>query len=240
MGQAIWKRQTSPTASDILANCIGSNRMSTIFWNTITEDMRLILDGFSQSKIGNRFYLAGGTALSLQIGHRLSVDLDFFSPTEDIPTIRLELENVLAPFHGTLADSSWGNLVYLAKGVRIGFYGYGFPLISPMVEIDGIRLASIEDIALMKLDAMLARAARKDFYDLYFISQNIPLKQLFKEADKKYPSIRDFETQTTKRLVYFDNAEKESEPILINNVSWKTVKEYFIKQVKELEQSWLK
>jgi predicted nucleotidyltransferase component of viral defense system len=214
--------------------------MSKLFWNTITENMRLVLDGFSQSKIGNRFYLAGGTALSLQIGHRLSVDLDFFSPTEDIPAIRAELENALAPFHSALADSSWGNLVYLAKGIRIGFYGYGFPLVAPMVEIQWMRLASIEDIALMKLDAMLARAARKDFYDLYFICKNIPLKKLFKKADQKYPSVRDFETQVAKRLVYFENAEDESEPSLVGSVSWQTVKEYFIKQVKELEQDWLK
>jgi predicted nucleotidyltransferase component of viral defense system len=214
--------------------------MNKIFWNAITADMRLILGHFSQSRIGYNFYLAGGTALSLQIGHRLSADLDFFSPTEDIPTIRAELENVLAIFHCALADSSWGNLVYLAKDIRVGFYGYGFPLVSPMVEIDEIHLASIEDIALMKLDAMLSRAARKDFYDLYFICKNIPLKQLFKKAEQKYPSIRDFEAQTAKRLVYFDNAENESEPSLLENITWQTVKEYFIKQVKEIEQSWIK
>ena len=240
MGKAVWKGQTSSTASSILANHIGHYRMKKIFWDTTTEDMRLILGFFSQSEIGHSFYLAGDTALSLQLGHRLSVDLDFFSPTKDIPTIRAELENALAGFHVTLSDSSWGNLVYLVKGIRVGFYGYGFPLVSPLVKVDGVRLASIEDIALMKLDAMLSRAARKDFYDLYFICKNIPLKNLFKKAEQKYPSVRDFETQTTKRLVYFENAENESEPSLTENVSWQTVKEYFIKQAKEIEQSWLK
>jgi len=214
--------------------------MSKLFWQTITDDMRLVLTEFSQSAIAKSFYLAGGTALSLQIGHRLSVDLDFFSPTEDIPTIRPVLENSLSKLPTTLADSSWGNLVYLTKNVRVGFYGYGFPIVTPLVEIEGLRLASIEDIALMKLDAMLSRAARKDFYDLYFICKNVSLKQLFKKADQKYPSIRDFEAQTTKRLVYFENAENESAPLLLENVPWQTVKEYFIKQAKEIEQSWLK
>lgn len=214
--------------------------MSKLFWNTITDDMRLVLNEFSQSAISQSFYLAGGTALSLQIGHRLSVDLDFFSPTEDIPTIRPVLENSLSKLPSILADSSWGNLVYLSKNVRVGFYGYGFPLVAPLVETDGIRLASIEDIALMKLDAMLSRAARKDFYDLYFICKSMPLKQLFKKADQKYPSIRDFEAQATKRLVYFENAENETEPSLLENVAWQTVKGYFIKQAKEIEQSWLK
>jgi predicted nucleotidyltransferase component of viral defense system len=99
--------------------------------------------------------------------------------------------------------------------VRVGFYGYGFPLASPLMETEGVKLASIEDIALMKLDAMLSRAARKDFYDLYFICKNASLKSLFKKAKQKYPSVRDFETQVTKRLVYFENAENESEPSLL-------------------------
>jgi predicted nucleotidyltransferase component of viral defense system len=214
--------------------------MKNLFWNTITDDMRLVLMEFSQSAFTKSFYLAGGTALSLQLGHRLSVDLDLFSPTEDIPTIRPMLENSFSKFPGTLADSSWGNLVYLINNVRVGFYGYGFPLVAPLVETEGLRLASIEDIALMKLNAMLSRAARKDFYDLYFICKNISLKQIFKKADQKYPSVRDFEAQATKRLVYFENAENETEPSLMENVAWQSVKEYFIKQAKEIQQSWLK
>jgi len=213
--------------------------MSNIFWNTITDDMRLVLKEFSQSIIAKKFYLAGGTALSLQLGHRLSVDLDFFSPSEDIPTIRPALERSLSNLSATLADSSWGNLVYLAKNVRVGFYGYGFPLIGSLVEVQGTQLASVEDIALMKLDAMLSRAARKDFYDLYFICKSISLRELFEKANQKYPSVRDFEMQATKRLVYFENAENESEPLLLEKVTWPTVKEFFIQQAKEIEKSWL-
>lgn len=213
--------------------------MSEVFWNTITDDMHRILDGFSQSEIGARFYLAGGTALALQIGHRRSVDLDFFSLTEDIPTIRSALENALAPFHATLADSSWGNLVYLANNVRIGFYGYGYPLVTPLVETANIRLASLEDIGLMKLDALLSRAARKDFYDLYFICQKIFLRQLLNMAPQKYPSVRDFESQVVKRLVFFENAEQDSDPPLLAAVTWRAVKEYFTAQAKEIGKSWL-
>lgn len=214
--------------------------MSNLFWNTISDDMHEVLIGFMQSELANRFYLAGGTALSLQIGHRFSVDLDFFSPSEDIPSIRSQLENAFAPLQAELTDSAWGNLVFLAKNVRVGFYGYGFSLIAPMLETEGIRLASVEDIGLMKLDTMLSRASRKDFYDLYFICQNKPLKLLFEKANRKYPSIRDFETQVTKRLVFFENAENESQPNLIKKISWENVKKYFLQQAKEIEQSWLK
>jgi len=213
--------------------------MSELFWNTVTADMRGILNEFSRSQVGGKFYLAGGTALSLQLGHRLSVDLDFFSPTEDIPTIRPVLEKSLAAFQPTLADSAWGNLVYLARNIRIGFYGYGYELVAPLVEDETMRLASVEDIALMKLDALLARAARKDFYDLYFICQKVSLRKILNLAPKKYPSTRDFETQTVKRLTYFENAEQDVEPTLLHPASLQSVKEYFIEQAKDIGRGWL-
>lgn len=213
--------------------------MSELFWNTVTADMRCVLAGFANTEIGARFYLAGGTALSLQLGHRLSIDLDFFTPTEDIPTIRPALEKALSPFNATLADSSWGNLVYLAENVRVGFYGYGFPLVAPLLEKEHIRLASIEDIALMKMDALLARAARKDFYDLYFISRQIPLRRIYELAPQKYPSVRDFESQTVKRLVYFENAESDIDPNMLENVTWRAVKQYFIEQAAQIGRGWI-
>lgn len=214
--------------------------MSKLSWNTVTADMRLILKGFTQGEIGGKFYLAGGTALALQLGHRQSVDLDFFSPTEDIPTIRPILEKTLKPFRPMLADSAWGNLVYLTKDVRVGFYGYGYALVAPLVETTEARLASIEDIALMKLDALLARAARKDFYDLYFICQKISLRKILDLAPQKYPSTRDFETQSVKRLVYFENAEQDIDPLMLSPVTWQEVKAYFMEQSKSIANSWLR
>jgi predicted nucleotidyltransferase component of viral defense system len=214
--------------------------MTALFWNTVTEDMRLVLEEFFKGRFGDKFYLAGGTALSLQLGHRNSVDLDLFSPTEDIPSIRADLEEALAALNPGLADSAWGNLVYTVRNVRVGFYGYGYVMVKPIVEESNLRLASIHDIGLMKMDALLSRASRKDFYDLFFIAQTIPLKDQFTLAPQKYPSVRDFEVQVTKRFVYFESAEHDSDPILIKPVSWQAVKDFFVEQAKEIEQSWLK
>lgn len=214
--------------------------MTALFWDTITDDMRVILREFFKSQIGDKFYLAGGTALSLQLGHRRSVDLDFFSPTEDIPSVRVDLEDSLSALKPELSDPSWGNLVFVVKNVRVGFYGYGYALLNPLVQDESLRLASLEDIALMKMDALLSRANRKDFYDLYFIAQNISLRRLFDLAPKKYPSVRDFEVQATKRLIYFESAERDREPNLLKPVAWDVVKNYFAEQAKQIEQSWLK
>ena len=211
----------------------------TLYWETITPAMRQVMTVFGQSEIGARFYLAGGTALALQLGHRRSVDLDFFSPTEDIPTIRQALAQALQPFDPLLADAAWGNLVFLASDVRIGFYGYGYRMVAPFLEADGVRLASIPDIGLMKLDALLARASRKDFYDLYAISQVLPLRQLLDLAPQKYPRARDFEAQAVKRLAFFAHADQEEAPLLIREVPWKTVKAFFRQQAAALGKSWL-
>jgi hypothetical protein len=91
----------------------------------------------------------------------------------------------------------------------------------------------------MKLDTLLSRAARKDFYDLYFICQTIPLKQLLALAPQKYSSIRDFEAQVVKRLVFFQNAENQIDPPLLMPVTWQGVQEYFILQAKEIGREWL-
>jgi hypothetical protein len=214
--------------------------MSRLAWATATPEMRSLLQAFFRSEIGTEFYLAGGTALALELGHRTSVDLDLFSPGEDIPSVRAALERSLAAFSPILADASWGNLVLLANGVRVGFYGYGYGLVEPLVEAEGVRLASIPDIGLMKLDALLGRAKRRDFYDLYFICQRIPLRRLLDLGPQKYPNVRDFEVQATKRLAYFDIADPEPDPILLEPIDWETVKDFFGRQAKEIGRGWMR
>lgn len=213
--------------------------MTEIHWNTVTPDMQEVMAAFARTELGSRFYLAGGTALALQLGHRRSVDLDYFSRTEDIPSLLEPLRQSLQPCAPALADSAWGNLVFLAQGVRIGFYGYGYDLVQPLVEIEAIKLASVADIALMKLDALLGRAGRKDFHDLYEICKRIPLRQLLDLAPQKYPDVRDFEAQVVKRLTYFKSAEQDEPPPLLEKVAWETVKTYFRQQAEDIGRHWI-
>lgn len=194
---------------------------------------------FARTELGGRFYLAGGTALALQLGHRRSVDLYYFSHSEDIPALFEPLRQSLQPFVPALADSAWGSLAFLAQGVRIGFYGYGYDLVQPLVEIEAIKLASVADIALMKLDALLGRAGRKDFHDLYEICKRIPLRQLLDLAPQKYPHVRDFEAQVVKRLAYFESAEQDEPPPLLEKVAWETVKAYFRQQARDIGRHWI-
>jgi len=213
--------------------------VTEIHWNTITPEMHKLMAAFARTELGGRFYLAGETALALQLGHRRSVDLDYFSRTEDIPSLLEPLRQSLQSYAPALADSAWGNLVFLAQGVRIGFYGYGYDLVQPLVEIEAIKLASVADIALMKLDALLGRAGRKDFHDLYEICKRIPLRQLLDLAPQKYPDVRDFEAQVVKRLAYFKSAEQDEPPPLLEKVTWETVKAYFRQQARDIGRHWI-
>ena len=213
--------------------------MKNLHWSTITPDMRAVMNGFGNSDLGSHFYLAGGTALALQIGHRTSVDLDFFSPDLDIPTVRAALQDSLLEFTPELADSSWGNLVFVARNVRVGFYGYGYPLVEPLSKTDNVSLASVTDIGLMKLDTLLSRASRKDFHDLYAICQHMPLRTLLDAVPQKFSHARDFETQVVKHLVYFERAEQEAPVPLIEEVSWNEVKVFFRAEASTIGKSWL-
>lgn len=213
--------------------------MNSLYWETISPEMYQIMDEFSQSEIGAHFYLAGGTALALQLGHRKSFDLDFFSPSQDIPSIREPLAHALRTFQPVLADSAWGNLVFLAQGVRVGFYGYGYPMVGDFIAAGKTRMAGIVDIGLMKLDALLARASRKDFHDLYALCQIFPLRALLDYAPHKYPYFRDFESMVVRRLVYFERAELEEPVPLLIPVSWEAVKEYFRQQAILIGRSWI-
>jgi hypothetical protein len=112
-------------------------------------------------------------------------------------------------------------------------------MVAPFIDAEGVHLAATADIGLMKLDALLGRASRKDFYDLYAICQRIPLRELLNLAPQKYPDARDFEAQVVKRLVFFERAEQEETPSLIEAVSWEELKTFFRQQVSIISRTWL-
>jgi hypothetical protein len=125
-----------------------------LHWETITPSMRQVLQAIGRSSLCPRFYLAGGTALALQLGHRCSVDLDLFSATDPVsPETHREAEFVLASLYPSIIESTWGNLVLLVGDLRVGFFSYGYPLLAASGDADGVPLASLVDLGLMKLDA---------------------------------------------------------------------------------------
>ena len=212
-----------------------------LYGQTITPQMRDVMQTIGQSDLVPRFYLAGGTALALQLGHRRSVDLDFFSETDEVRhEMHLQVLRTLRKFHPTLVEQEWGNLVLAVENLHIGFFGYGYKLLANTVDVEGVPLAGLPDIGLMKLDALAYRASRKDFYDLYFVARHIALRELLEMAPTKYPHNRDFEALAVRYMAYFDHAEQESPLELLVDVEWETVKAFFREQAKTLGRQWLR
>lgn len=174
-------------------------------------------------------YLAGGTGLALQCGHRLSADLDFFSSRNPLGSSEREaLKEKLSKLRGfKIRDEKEGTLHALARGVEISFLRYSYPLLRRPLRWKGLNIASMPDIGLMKIGAIIGRGSRKDFRDLREICRKIRLADLIRWAPKKFSAAEDFMFQASKALAYFDDAEAEPEPVLLRKEPWEDVKKYF-------------
>lgn len=176
------------------------------------------------------FYLSGGTALSLQLGHRESEDLDFFSEQDfDPATIQMQLEK-LGNVSDTEIDANTLN-GYL-DGVKVQFLGYPYPLLEAASDYEGIQLSSVLDIACTKLQTIGARGSKKDFVDLFVLFQKYSLTELLEKLQEKYKMTEYNLPHILKSLVYFDDAENQAMPRLHQEIEWELVKSKMLEAVK--------
>ena len=134
------------------------------------------------------FYLVGGTALSLQIGHRLSVDFDMFSDQPLSGRLLEHVKKVFAPASISLTYRAPDQLSLTINNIKATFFHYPYPIINPLVEYRGVALANIGEIAAMKAFAIGKRLAYKDYVDLYFLlkEKHVSIAQVIAIAEKKY------------------------------------------------------
>jgi Nucleotidyl transferase AbiEii toxin, Type IV TA system len=178
------------------------------------------------------FYLSGGTALSLLLGHRESEDLDFFSEQSFQPE---RIEQQLLSF-GKLSDTELtkGTLNTYLAGVKLQFLEYPYRLLEPLVQWKGIKLSSVLDIACTKLQTVGMRGSKKDFIDLYFLLQQFTLPDLLIHTKKKYAESNYSEPHILKSLVYFDDAQSQPMPRMHIDISWEKIKASLISKVKSV------
>jgi len=184
------------------------------------------------------FYLAGGTALALQLGHRTSRDLDFYTPHH---FKGLELTREFQKVFGkeirkpVLAeDTLWLKF----RDTDLSFFRYPYKLIRPSFSYLTVKLASPEDIAAMKIEAIIGRGTKRDFVDIYYLIKKYSLKQLLNFTQKKYPKAFN-EQNCLIALIYFKDAEaapKDRKRLyLYENAKWRKIKEYIEKEVKQYQ-----
>jgi predicted nucleotidyltransferase component of viral defense system len=175
-----------------------------------------------------QFNLVGGTALALQIGHRISIDLDLFTHEDYdseklIPTLQ-SLGNM-----DILVDKP-PFLQLMLDGLKVDFLKFPYDFVQAFVEIEGIRLVPIENIGVMKFMAIARRGSKKDFYDLYFLLERYSLHEMIRHFEAKLPQVDLF--HIVKSLTYFEDAEPDADPNMLIEVSWPTVKKEIAQKVK--------
>ncbi len=181
------------------------------------------------------FFLVGGTALALQIGHRISVDIDLFTMNDfdsemllSKMSMQFTVMNIAVKQNSLSFDIASDNSG--SEAIEVDLIKYSYPLINPVLEEGSIRLLSIEDISAMKLSAIAGRGSKKDFYDIFYLLPKLGFSELFDYFGKKFPSTNRF--QILKSLTYFDDADLEPDPLTIENIEWEFVKKTITEKVE--------
>jgi hypothetical protein len=200
-----------------------------LHWETMAEGTRGAFDSMASLPIPDEFYLAGGTGLALQIGHRISYDLDFFSSRNSLGTLeRTHLIRKLQQLEDAEIKHETDGQIYAAiHGVETSFLYQPHPLLFPPLNVHGVHLAQPADIGLMKLAAIKDRGTRRDFVDLYCLRTVIQLPPLFKHLPEKFFDRPDFSVHLAYALCYFDDAESDPQALnMVQETDWEAVKTY--------------
>lgn len=208
-----------------------------MFYNILDKKRINLLPLFRNFK--KEFYLAGGTALALQIGHRDSDDFDFFCK-KDIDTQKLfvDIKNFFKDYKVVKVQDECNTLtVIVDNSIKLSFFSYKYELMQQLIDEPNLKIASIIDIACMKLIAITSRASNKDYIDIYYVLQQMDLAELLEVASKKFSDID--RNLILKSLVYFDDVKIES--IMFKNnkkIDFEKVKDFIkakvLKYTKEL------
>ena len=204
-----------------------------MYYNILDKKRLSVLPLLKEFK--NDFYLAGGTALALQLGHRDSIDFDFFSPNNiDTKKLFQKIKKIFNKYKILKVQEENNTLtVYIDDNIKISFFTYKYKLISKLLNEPYFKLASINDIGAMKLSAITSRASNKDYIDIYYILKQIPLTKLLQSANKKLPELD--RNLILKSLVYFKDIKKE--PIKFKNknkIVFLKIQEFLIKKVRSI------
>jgi hypothetical protein len=201
----------------------------------LTKAQRVVLERLTSIPVVDEFYLAGGTALALHLGHPRSVDFDFFrtSPfeTEDL-ALTLERE-----FGGLERRPTGEQTLYLRlMQVTTSFFRYPYPLLEALEPTEwGFGLASNADIAAMKVEAVAGRGSRKDFIDLHLLCRTgLSLDRVFELFERKYGTERIDRYHRLRALAYFEDAEREPMPDMLVPFDWDETKEFFTTEATRL------
>jgi len=205
---------------------------------TLPVNAQNALAKLGKSNIFTESYLAGGSALALHLGHRISVDLDFYTrknvSVEDIPfqinRFGKFSVTILEPPHTVAGEF---------ESIKLSLFRYDYPMIGKFSIFKNVKIASIEDIAAMKLSAISGRATKRDYVDLYFISRIYEVDKIIDFYIKKFGDTGNNIYVIMKALGFFEDAEGDEMPKMIKKVVWNEVKVFFSKETIRLAKKYI-
>lgn len=202
-----------------------------LYWNTVTPLLKSTLLQLMNCDLFEQFRLVGGTALSLQIGHRLSVDIDLFSDADYDSIDFNSIDNYLRKTYSYVSDPgpgpiSFGRSYFIGvnevDAIKLDLY-YTDKFIQPVFKAEDVRMATVEEIIAMKLDVVQRGGRKKDFWDLHELIDRYSLEQMISLHHQRYPYNHD-ETLIKSNFVNFEIADDDFEPICLLGKYWEIVK----------------
>jgi predicted nucleotidyltransferase component of viral defense system len=198
---------------------------------TVSPELLELLEKIMKLDSFNDYLLVGGTSLALQMGHRNSIDIDLFGNCEINEELFTRTLNGFGAFE--VFKKSKNILITSINGVKVDFVNYKYPLLRDYIVINGIRMASKEDIAAMKINAIAGRGSKKDFIDLYFLLNEFSLTEIIDFYLQKYFDGSKF--MAIKSLSYFSDADIDQTPDIYLDFNWETCKQKIISEVLKLQ-----
>lgn len=183
----------------------------------------------------HRFILAGGTAVAIHLGHRMSEDLDFFTEQRfSTDEILQEIKQQKLDF--SLLQEEKDTLTGIIENTKVSMFYYPYPFIEKCIHWHNISIAHLLDIASMKVIAISQRGAKRDFIDLYFILRSIPFRRIADNMLLRFGPNRINPVHIGKSLVYFHDAETDPDPRYCagNETDWHLIKNFFIGHIQQL------
>lgn len=202
-----------------------------LFYNTVNPLLLSTLQKIMSVEIFQPFRLVGGTALSLQLGHRQSVDIDLFSDSEygsiDFKTIDKYLKQNFAYVDSSAHEPvSFGKPYFIGESanqcIKLDLF-YTDTFIRPALSIDRIRMAYLEDIVAMKIDIIFRGGRKKDFWDIHELLERFSINEMTDLHKERYPYTHNYQ-QIITNLTNFENADNDFDPICLKGKYWELIK----------------
>lgn len=190
------------------------------YLQTVTPDLLNIIRALSAAPAFASFRLVGGTALSLYLGHRQSVDADFF--TSEPFEMEMVMREMTALFPGfQIIQKTGQGFTGVHQGVKVDLYQWGASFLLPPTEEEGMRMAALPDVAALKMEAVINRKEEKDFRDMHALLEKFSLAELLGFFQVRYPqySPRMF----TDHLLAVSHVERDDSIHLLKTVTWEEV-----------------